>query len=199
VAVSGPPARDDTAEERRLDGPDHQAVMRGVVEEVADVLMFRGCHRPCRYTPADMHQEEDLPDVRTAPGCVGGDVGELERVRAHHRCVDLNSQAGADERADGADRRVEMAIDAAHAVVRGGIRAVEADRYRPDAAARDTVDHAAGEQRGHQRGQANRHTQRDRVPDQVEQVQPEQAVTAGEDEDRVGAPESGDLLDEVGR
>ena len=133
-----------------------------------------------------------------APACAtrAATPGRSSTLPVHHGGIDLHGDARVGEPGDGRDRLLEVPGDTADAVVSLRAAAVQADRDGPDAAAGDPVDHGRVEQRRDRRRQAYRHAQRDGVIDQAEHVRPEQAVTAGEHEDRVGPPEAGHLLDQ---
>ena len=199
-ALSGagaPAARpDDAAEERRFDRPDDEAVRRRVVKEMTHVLVPGRRDRPGRRAAADLDQEEDLPDVRAGLRHQGGHAGQVVDVAVHHGGIDLHGDARVGEPGDGRDSLLEVPGDTADAVVSLRAAAVQAERDGPDAAAGDPVDHDRVEQWRDRRRQAYRDAQRDGVIDEAEHVWPEQAVTAGEDEDRVGPSEAGHLLDQ---
>ena len=200
--AAGRPARrcgDDPAEERCLDGADDEAVMRRRrrgsgrrprVRRVSPPLPRRpGRRAPGRRPPRCARRSRPSGRrCRRAPEA-------FARMTVVLTCT---VRPAPTQRTDGALRRVEVAVDAAHAVVRGGLRAVEADRDGLDAAAARSCRSCRWVSSGVTDGDRPTGTPREAAcSSEVEQVRPEQAVTAGQDEDRVGATESGHLVDEV--
>ena len=186
----------DPPEERPLDGAHHEAVRRRVDEQVRHLLVVVRPDRVGRLTASDVHEEEDLPDVGAGVVDDRRDVGELVDVARHDRGVDLHLQSSGDQRTDRRERPVEVAGDAPHAVVGGRHRTIEADRHRADADLDHARDRIGREHRRDRRRHRHREAELTCVPGQVEHVRAEQAVAAGEHQDRVGSAELGDLLDQ---
>ena len=191
-----PAGRDHPAEERCLHRPHHEAMLGCVVEEVADIVVLGRCDRAHGSPAAGLHQEEDLPGMHAEAVQQHRDPRQPSRVGRHDGGVDLHVQARRHERFDGRQGVAEMPGNAADPVVDAGGGAVQADRDRPDSRVRDPGDHRRAEQRGHRRREGDRDAGGPRVADQLEQVGPQQAVTAGENQDRVGPPELGHLADQ---
>jgi len=146
---------------------------------------------------AGLHQEEHLPGGHAEGVQQHRDPGQPRHVGRHDGCVHLYIQAGCQQRADRRQGVVEMPGDAADPVMDVCRGTVQADRDRPYPGTRDPGDHLRAEGGGHRRRQRDRDAGGLCVADQVEQVRPQQAVTTGEDQDRVRPAEPGHLVDQL--
>ena len=148
--------------------------------------------RPGRRAAADVDEEEHLPDVaRPAEPTRAATSGSSSTLPLHHGRVDLHCEARR-RPARGSPRRSSRSARGCRGRPRGSrAGAVQADRDGLDAAGRRCGRSISGvEQRRDRRRQARSGCPSDgRVRDEVEQVGAQQAVAAGEHEDRVRAAE----------
>ena len=122
-------------------------MLRGVIQEVTDVLVLV-CGDGVGFCAApDLDQEEDLPDVRTRARDLVCDVRELVDVRPHHGGVDLDCQPCIGQRLNRLEGIHVVARNAAHPVMGRGQSTVQADRDRLDSTGNNLVDHRGGQGR----------------------------------------------------
>ena len=186
----------DPAEERGLHCAHDEAVARGVVEEVADSLVLGRGQLAERAAAADLDEEEELPDRGAGLGQEPRDRRQLLGRVAHHDGVHLDGDAVPAEAPDRRQGRLEVAGDAAHALVRRRGRAVEADRGDPDAGAVQLGHALVAEQRRDAWRERDRHLEPRCPGEQRVELAALEHVAAGGDQHRAGRAEAGQRVEE---
>jgi len=145
---------------------------------------------------ADLDEEEELPDGRARLPCEARDRRKVVDRVAHHHRVHLNGDPLPAQQPDRVEGRVEVARDAADAVVHAGARTVEADGGDADTEPAQRRDAFLGEERRDARGERERKREAPRAGGELVEVGPHEHVPAGGDEHGPRRPERGQAVEE---